>query len=83
MASVYRRLDTTNVRATKGMGGRVYSVLAETDLYCGDIVKVGDIADGENDIRNISEVTNAEVGKAGVRVAFIATPEVNYKDGSA
>ena len=31
MASVYRRLDTTNVRATKGMGGRVYSVLAETD----------------------------------------------------
>lgn len=83
MASVYRRLDTTNVRATKGMGGRVYSVLAETDLYCGDIVKVGDIADGENDIRNISEVTNAEVGKAGVRIAFIATPEVNYKDSSA
>lgn len=83
MASIYKRCDTTNVRATKGMGGRVYSGVADFDLYCGDIVKVGDIFENENDIRALENVTNEEVGKAGVRVAFIATPEVNYKDDSA
>ena len=82
MAIKYGRLDTVNVRATKGMGGRIYSVVSDVDAQNGTIGKVGDILPTENDIRAFEKVTNAEVGQAGVRVAFIATPELNYKDDS-
>lgn len=78
----YGRLDTVNVRSTKGMGGRVYSVIADNDTQNGTIGKVGDILPTENDIRKFDKVMNAEIGTAGVRVAFIATPELNYKDDS-
>lgn len=80
MAVKFGRIDTTNVRATKGMGGRVYSVVFDVDTQNGTIGKVGDIQAGENDVRSFEKVTNAEIGTAGVRVAFIATPEINFSE---
>ena len=76
---MYGVVETSKVKAVKV--GRIHSVLAElpTGLENGMIVKVGDLAAGEKDVRQVEALAGTEkVGED--MVAIIATPEVNYED---
>lgn len=76
---MYGVIETSKIKATKV--GHIHNVLAElpTGLENGMIVKVGDLAVGETDVRTVEALAGTEkVGEA--MVAVIATPEVNYED---
>ena len=69
---MYGVVETSKVKAVKV--GRIHSVLAElpTGLENGMIVKVGDLAAGEKDVRQVEALAGTEkVGED--MVAIIAT----------
>lgn len=76
----YGVIHTENVRATKGMGGRVYSIVADQDLQNGMLVTVGEIVEPQTDARAIATTVEGDLGKG--RICVVATPEVNYEENS-
>lgn len=54
--------------------GRIFNVMADSEIEQGSLVAIGDLVDGEREIYNAAAVTDATAEK----VALIASDEVNY-----
>lgn len=54
--------------------GRIFNVMADSEIEQGSLVAIGDLVDGEREIYNAAAVANATAEK----VALIASDEVDY-----
>lgn len=73
-----RICNTSNIRSTYFGGGRIYSVqYPDAQLENGMIGVVGNLVDGEKEIREFSKVTDINTP---VELALISSPEVMYDE---
>lgn len=72
-----RVCNTSNIRSTYFGGGRIYSVKCKEKLENGMIGVVGNLKEGEKEIREFTKVTDIN---SPVELALIHSPEVMYDD---
>lgn len=72
-----RVVNTSNLTSTYFGGGRIYSVVCDEKLENGMIGVIGNLKEGEKELREFTKVTDIT---KGVELGLVASPEIMYDE---